>query len=129
MDCYHRQFLPVSLLLGSQKGETIKMFFPNFGPLVYTRMSDEDLTEMSETLQTTPNAGDRCVLGGLRSRHIRIQCWRVRHCLQQLDPVGWTFRHRCAIRQRKNHVQTPNQLWYFNTLLYQDMNAQTVNVL
>ena len=82
------------------------------GPLTYTAMSDEALTDIvSAILQTTPNAGERYVLGGLRSRNIRIQRWRVRRCLQQLDPVGRAFRRRHAIRRRIYNVQTPNQLW------------------
>ncbi|XP_054631907.1 uncharacterized protein LOC129181161 [Dunckerocampus dactyliophorus] len=85
------------------------------GPLTYTAMSDEALTDIvSAILQTTPNAGERYVLGGLRSRNIRIQRWRVRRCLQQLDPVGRAFRRRRAIRRRIYNVQTPNQLWHID---------------
>ncbi|MED6255570.1 hypothetical protein ATANTOWER_011539 [Ataeniobius toweri] len=58
--------------------------------------------------------GKRCVLGGLRSRNIRIQRWRVRHCLQHLDPIGRAFRCRHTIRRRINNVQTPNQLWHID---------------
>lgn len=38
---------------------------PEIGPLTYTGMSDEVLTDIvSEILQTTPNADERHVLGG-----------------------------------------------------------------
>ncbi|XP_039657021.1 uncharacterized protein LOC120559393 [Perca fluviatilis] len=85
------------------------------GPLTYTEMSDEVLTDITrEILQTTPNAGERYVLGGLRSRNIRIQRWRVRRCLQHLDPVGRAYRQRRAIRRRIYNVQTPNQLWHID---------------
>lgn len=74
---------------------------PEIGPLTYTGMSDEVLTDIvTEILQTTPNADERHVLGGLRSRNIRTQCWRVRHCLQHLDPVGRAFRCGHSIRWR-----------------------------
>ncbi|XP_041827246.1 uncharacterized protein LOC121644788 [Melanotaenia boesemani] len=85
------------------------------GPLTYTEMSDEELADIvREILQTTPNAGERYVLGSLRSRNVRIQRQRVRRCLQQLDPIGRAFRRRHTIRRRIYNVQTPNQLWHID---------------
>ena len=81
-------------------------------PLVFTDMSNDALFDVVvDILQNTPNAGERYVLGSLRSRNIRVQRWRVRHCLQELDPIGRAFRRRHTIRRRVYNVQTPNQLW------------------
>ncbi|KAG1954940.1 hypothetical protein F2P79_008969 [Pimephales promelas] len=65
-------------------------------------------------LQRTPNSGETYILGSLRSRGIRIQRWRVRQSLQEIDPVGRSFRRRRAIRRRVYSVQTPNQLWHID---------------
>lgn len=81
-------------------------------PLTYSAMSSHALNRIvSDILQNTPNAGERYVLGSLRSRNIRIQRWRVRQCLQEVDPIGRSYRRRHAIRRRVYNVQTPNQLW------------------
>lgn len=81
-------------------------------PLAYAVMSNHALNSVvSEILQNTPNAGETYVLGSLRSRQIRIQRWRVRQSLQEVDPIGRSFRRRHAIRRRIYNVQTPNQLW------------------
>lgn len=82
------------------------------GPLAYTTMSADVLGDIvRDILQTTPNAGERYIHGSLRSRNIRIQRWRLRHCLQELDPIGRALRRHRAIRRRIYNVQTPNQLW------------------
>jgi len=83
------------------------------GPLRYAALSNEDLDSIVTTiLQNTPNAGEVYVLGSLRSRGLRVQRWRVRQSLHQLDPIGRWFRRRNTIRRRVYNVQAPNQLWY-----------------
>ncbi|XP_047223562.1 uncharacterized protein LOC124869640 isoform X2 [Girardinichthys multiradiatus] len=77
---------------------------------------DQDLTRVgTDILQRTPNAGETYVLGSLASREIRVQRWRVRQCLQEVDPIGRSFRRRRTIRRRVYNVQTPNQLWHFDS--------------
>ncbi|XP_047248274.1 uncharacterized protein LOC124884403 isoform X2 [Girardinichthys multiradiatus] len=77
---------------------------------------DQDLTRVvTDILQRTPNAGETYVLGSLASREIRVQLWRVRQCLREVDPIGRSFRRRRTIRRRVNNVQTPNQLWHFDS--------------
>lgn len=81
-------------------------------PLTYSSLSNDSLSQIvREVLQSTTNAGERYVHGSLRSRGLRIQRWRVRQCLQEIDPVGRSFRRRHAIRRRIYHVSTSNQLW------------------
>lgn len=83
-----------------------------FEPRRYAVMSNQELdTFVTVILQNTPNAGETYVLGSLRSRHIRIQRWRVRESLYRVDPIGRSFRRCHAIRRRVYNVQSPNQLW------------------
>ncbi|KAA0718439.1 hypothetical protein E1301_Tti019303 [Triplophysa tibetana] len=57
----------------------------------YTQLSDENLTiTIRQILENTPNAGETYVRGSLRSRGF----------LQNIDPVGRSFRRRQAIRRR-----------------------------
>ncbi|MED6240041.1 hypothetical protein ATANTOWER_015162 [Ataeniobius toweri] len=80
-------------------------------PLQYTVLTDQDLTRVvTDILQRTPNAGETYVLGSLASREIHVQHWHVRQCLQEVDPIGRSFRRRRTIRRRIYNVQTPNQL-------------------
>lgn len=86
--------------------------FLGIEPLTYTPLSNEDLnTIVTSILHNTPNSGEAYVLGSLRSRGIRVQRWRVRLSLHQVDPIGRSFRRRHAIRRRVYSVQGPNQLW------------------
>ncbi|KAF3859014.1 hypothetical protein F7725_021413 [Dissostichus mawsoni] len=79
-------------------------------PLSYAVLSNQDLDSIVTNIQqNTPNA-----LGSLRSRGLRVQHWRVRQSLHQVDPIGRSFRRRHAIRRRVYSVQVPNQLWHFD---------------
>lgn len=79
----------------------------------YSSLPDENLTLIiRQILENTPNAGESYVRGSLRSRGFRIQRWRVRQILQEIDPVGRCFRRRQAIRRRIYSVGGPNELWY-----------------
>ena len=81
-------------------------------PLTYATLSNDNLNRVvGEILQRTTNAGERYVRGSLRSRGMCIQRWRVRQSLQEVDPIGRSFRRRHAIRRRIYSVPTPNQLW------------------
>lgn len=81
-------------------------------PLTYTALSNDNLTRVvGEILQSTTNAGERYVHGSLRSRGLRIQRWRVRQSLREIDPIGRSLRRRHTIRRRIYSVPTPNQLW------------------
>ncbi|KAI7790105.1 hypothetical protein IRJ41_018663, partial [Triplophysa rosa] len=80
-------------------------------PLTFTIMSNLALNRAVRTiLERTPNAGERYVHGSLRARNIRVQRWRVRQSLHEVDPIGRSFRRRHAIRRRVYNVQAPNQL-------------------
>ncbi|KAL2089875.1 hypothetical protein ACEWY4_014563 [Coilia grayii] len=84
-------------------------------PLTYTTMSNEDLNiVVRDILQSTTNAGERYVHGSLRARGIHIQRWRVRISLQEIDPIGRSFRRRRTIRRRIYSVSGPNMLWHID---------------
>lgn len=85
------------------------------GPLEFAELSNYELnTVVRQILQRTPNAGETYILGSLRSRSIRIQRWRVRQSLHEIDPIGKSLRRRRAVRRRIYSVQTPNQLWHID---------------
>ncbi|XP_062420513.1 uncharacterized protein LOC134132730 [Pungitius pungitius] len=84
-------------------------------PLTYATLSNDNLNRVIvEILQSTTNAGERYVQGSLRSRGLRIQRWRVRRSLQEIDPIGRSLRRRHAIRRRIYSVPTPNELWHID---------------
>ncbi|XP_030217483.1 uncharacterized protein LOC115547416 [Gadus morhua] len=85
------------------------------GPLEYTSLTNVELTSIvREISMSTPNANERYVIGSLRARGIRIQRWRIRQILQEIDPVGRSLRRSQAIRRRVYSVQTPNELWHID---------------
>lgn len=84
-----------------------------FRPLEYTTLTNDELkTTIRDISTSTPNAGERYIIGSLRARGIRVQRWRIRQILQEVDPVGRSLRRSQAIRRRVYSVQTPNELWY-----------------
>ncbi|KAL2092694.1 hypothetical protein ACEWY4_012492 [Coilia grayii] len=85
-------------------------------PLHYTAIPDEYLNALIvDILQQTPNSGEVYIQAGLRCRGIRIQRWRVRQSLYNIDPIGRSLRGRHAIRRRTYDVRNPNQLWHFDS--------------
>lgn len=71
----------------------------------YTTLSNERLMSIvRQILANTPNAGETYVRGSLRSRGLRVQRWRVRQVLQEIDPIGRCLRRSQAIRRRIYHV-------------------------
>ncbi|KAK1172466.1 hypothetical protein AOXY_G5049, partial [Acipenser oxyrinchus oxyrinchus] len=85
-------------------------------PQSFSAISNHDLNrEMFNILQNTPNAGETYVLGSLRGRNLRVQRWRVRQSIRDVDPVGRAFRRRMVIRRRIYNVQSPNQLWHIDS--------------
>lgn len=78
----------------------------------YTTLSNERLMSIvRQILANTPNAGETYVRGSLCSRGLRVQRWRVRQVLQEIDPIGRCLRRSRAIRRRIYHVSGPNELW------------------
>lgn len=82
----------------------------------WTDITDEQLDSVIlEILNNTPGAGETYVIGGIRSKGIRVQRWRVRERLCILDGVGRAIRKRCSIKRRVYNVGTPNELWHIDS--------------
>ena len=78
----------------------------------YSDVTDEQVCEsVREILQLMPNAGESYVIGGLRSRGIHIQRWRIRQAINVVDPISRALRRRRAITRRIYNVPCPNALW------------------
>lgn len=74
-----------------------------------------ELREIIQEIMTiTPGIGQTRMLGALHSRGIRVQRWRVREMMRELDPVGTALRWRGTIRRRKYNVRCPNVLWHID---------------
>ena len=83
--------------------------------LSWSSISDNDLKQIMCDIQTlTPGIGQTRMLGALRSRGLKIQRWRVRQCLREIDPVGTVLRWRQVIQRRSYHVRSPNSLWHLD---------------
>lgn len=78
-------------------------------------IGNDDLREiMQEIMTVTPGIGQTRMLGALHSRGIRVQRWKVREMMRELDPVGTALRWRGTICRRKYNVRCPNALWHID---------------
>ena len=91
----------------SEAGETVFILKERAAELV---CSDRDL----EIMTVTPGIGQTRMLGALHSRGIRVQRWKVREVMPELDPVGTILRWRGTICRRKYSVRSPMR---FGTLM------------
>ena len=82
----------------------------------YSDISDDELDQIYKEMTTadtnvsnggfvTPNIGRRRFIGALKSRGLRVQCWRVSNCLRRLD-----CRHcfKVAVGNLSSKVQCSN---------------------
>ena len=88
-------------------------FGMSVGPTRYSEIDDSDLDlVVAQILATTPEIGERFVIGALTSRGLRVQRWRIRSSILRVDPVGRACRRRRTIFRRQYNVRAPNSLWY-----------------
>ena len=59
-----------------------------------------------------PHAGERMIQGILHSRGIRIQRWRVRDTIHEVDPINTPLRWKPRIQRRPYSVAGSNALWH-----------------
>ena len=77
--------------------------------------ANNQLEKITEEIRAiTPNIGQQRLQGALRSRGIRVQRWRIRKILREVDPLGTVPRRRSMIHKRKYSVPTPNALWHID---------------
>ena len=65
-------------------------------------------------MTVTPGIGQNRMIGALHSRGIRVQRWKVRELMRELDLVGTALRWRGTICRRKYNVRGPNALWHID---------------
>jgi len=83
--------------------------------LRWTSLNDTYMKEiMREIMTLTPGIGQTCMLGALRSRGVKVQHWRVRALLREIDPIGTVLRWQGPISRRKYNVRCPNSLWHID---------------
>lgn len=58
------------------------------------------------------HSGISMVIGGLRSRGVRVPRQRVIDAMRVVDPVSQIIRRRVTTFRRVYSVQSPNSLWY-----------------
>ena len=54
------------------------------------------------------------MMGALRNRGIKVQRWRLRELMRELDPIGTALRWGQSICRRKYYVPAPNSLWHID---------------
>ena len=82
------------------------------GDDTYTPMSVTELDNtISSILSSSPNSGERMVIGALTARNIKVKRERVRASIFRVDPVNRMLRRHRSIRRRVYSVPTPNALW------------------
>eukprot|EP00112_Aurelia_sp_Birch-Aquarium-sp1_P015574 Seg3465.5 transcript_id=Seg3465.5/GoldUCD/mRNA.D3Y31 product="hypothetical protein" protein_id=Seg3465.5/GoldUCD/D3Y31 len=78
----------------------------------YSVISDNELDhEIADILQVSPEIGERCMIGALRSRGFRLQRWRVRDAIMRVDPISRACRRRRLTLRRQYNLPAPNALW------------------
>ena len=83
--------------------------------LSWSSISDNDPKQIMCDIQTlTPGIGQTRMLGALWSRALKIERWRVRQCLREIDPGGTVLRWQQVIQRRSYHVRSPNSLWHLD---------------
>lgn len=82
------------------------------GEDTYSSITDEQLDEkISSILNSSPNSGERMVIGALTARNIKVKRERVRASIFRVNPVNRVLRRHTSIRRRVYSVPTPNALW------------------
>ena len=79
----------------------------------YSCISDGDLAEaVSSIKRNMPNVGERMVQGILHSHGVRIQRWRIRDAIHEVDPINTPLRWKPRIQRRPYSVGGSNALWH-----------------
>lgn len=81
----------------------------------FSTISDSELDSIIVDILHHGNAGESYVCGSLRSRGFRIQRWRIRERLREVDAEGRAERRRRTLRRRVYHVPVSNYLWHIDS--------------
>mgnify|MGYP002803952820 CR=1 FL=1 len=78
----------------------------------YTTICDRELDNtISSILSSSPNCGERMVMGALTARNIKVKGERVRASIFRVDPANGMLQRHTSIRRRVYSVPTPSSLW------------------
>ena len=84
----------------------------------WSSIGNGELREVMQNIMSiSPGIGQTRMLAALCSRALKVQRWKVRELMRQLDPVGIALRWRRSICRRKYDVQSvrcPNALWHID---------------
>ena len=83
------------------------------GEMSFTDMHEQQLDEMIGKLkQTHPLAGERTIIGMLRSKGMNIQRWKIRESIHRTGPVNPAIRWIQKNPRCIYSVPGPNSLWH-----------------
>ena len=82
----------------------------------FSNITNDDLDSIvRDELSAFPRTGETNLIGGLRSRGIYVQRWRVRQSIVRVDPINRANRWGERIVRRPYSVPHPNFLWHMDT--------------
>jgi uncharacterized protein (DUF3820 family) len=81
----------------------------------YSQISNAELNIFIQRGYTLfPNAGYRFLLSWLNQQGIRVQEYRVRQSIREIDPIGVANRWLTCIKRRTYSVSGPQALWHLD---------------
>ena len=78
----------------------------------FSQIEDDEIERhVGDILHTSPNSGERMIMGWFRGQGLHVQRWRIREAVGRVDPIGRELRRRTITKRRVYSVPTPNALW------------------
>ena len=106
----------ISSMLGVSQS-TLRRRMSEYGLSIRNTYSDISENELRDLIRQAhdsfPNAGYRFVHGWLTQRGLRIQEYRIRQLMREVDPIGVTNRFFRSIHRRTYSVSGPQALLAF----------------
>ncbi|CAG2229368.1 unnamed protein product [Mytilus edulis] len=82
----------------------------------FSEIDDGDLERVvSETIKDFPMCGEQMLRQLLRTKGLKIQRWRLRDCIHEIDSSGVRARKAGRLHRRTYNVMAPNHLWHIDT--------------
>ncbi|CAG2220793.1 unnamed protein product [Mytilus edulis] len=116
LDCGFQISDIAKLLLVSER--TIYRRMAQFGlsKQGFSEIDDGDLERVvSETIKDFPMCGEQMLRQLLRTKGLKIQRWRLRDCIHEIDSSGVRARKAGRLHRRTYNVMAPNHLWHIDT--------------
>ncbi|VDI77572.1 Hypothetical predicted protein [Mytilus galloprovincialis] len=82
----------------------------------FSEIDDGDLERVVlETIKDFPMCGEQMLRQLLRTKGLKIQRWRLRDCIHEIDSSGVRARKAGRLHRRTYNVMAPNHLWHIDT--------------